>query len=101
MSCECETKKKFSILKGKQNLLNLIRGISQNEQESDDEESPDVIKTETLQDEETQESKTFEQNTYVVEEGDIEGQIELKRLEHILDQIERLRFDAQTKKMAE
>jgi hypothetical protein len=90
MNCDCEgsdKKKKFSILKGKGNLLNLIRGISK-------EESEQVIKTETLPEELPTQTDTFEQNTELEGSENIEDEIEIKRLKHILDNIERLRYNA-------
>jgi hypothetical protein len=87
MNCGCEddkSKKKFSILKGKKNLLHLIRGISDEDQENDE----NIVKTETLQE---------EINTMVgnipKEENSIEKEINLKKLEYILEKIENLRYN--------
>lgn len=87
MDCGCDNskKKKFSILKGKENLLQLIRGISKDE---------DIVKTETLPVEEYTQTTTFEENTDVEHNDTLENDIQIKRLEHILDTIERLRYNA-------
>ncbi len=100
MNCGCESsdkKKKFSILKGKENLLHLIRGISkEDETEDDSSESPsgDIVKTETLPFETPTETGTFEQNTEIEGADNLEDEIQIKRLEHILHSIERLRYNA-------
>lgn len=96
MNCGCEgtdKKKKFSILKGKENLLHLIRGIAKDDQDEPPSEG-EVIKTETLPEEVPTQTDTFEQDTEVDQIDKLENDIQVKRLEHILDTIERLRYNA-------
>lgn len=98
MNCGCESdkKKKFSILKGKENLLHLIRGISRDDdiETPDPQDDGDVVKTETLPTDLPTQTGTFEQNTEVEGADNLEDEIQIKRLEHILQTIERLRYNA-------
>lgn len=80
MSCDCKDskKKQFTILKGKENLLKLIQGISEKDEKDDE-------KSETLLEES---EKTFSEKKELLEED----LLEQKRLEYILRKIEELRY---------
>ena len=93
MNCDCEGKsdKKFSILRGKENLLNLIRGISNQDEDQQDDE---IVKTETISEQPDIPTELFEQETKTQDTQNIEDDIQLKRLQFILDNIERLRYNA-------
>jgi hypothetical protein len=91
MSCGCEEKKKFSILKDKKNLLELIRGISAEENDTSPHESETFVdkKSETLE-------QNIDTNTNTTEHQTTEDIIRIKKLEYILKKIDDLRLNFDT-----